>query len=111
MRVYKHLHPLLPPNLIVSPRDGKKYIVPGWVLVDIGTSLNDIEWVREKIVTKKTEIETFNFPSSSGSEVYITRKYTNPDNSIKYGCNCPGVWRSADKKCKHIKSLENGKIK
>jgi hypothetical protein len=42
MRVYKHLHPLLPPNLIVSPRDGKKYIVPGWVLVDIGTSLNDI---------------------------------------------------------------------
>jgi hypothetical protein len=113
MRAYKHHHPLFPPNLIVSPRDGKKYIVPGWVLVDIGTSLNDIEWVREKIVTKKTEIETFNFPSSSGSEVYITRKYTNPDNSIKYGCNCPGSFRSRDKVkgCKHIQEIRSRGVK
>ena len=103
---YTHTN-ILPPVLFTSIISGKKYIVPG----PHNTTSEDIKWIREKIVAKKTEIQTFEFPSSSGSEIYITRKYTNPDGSIKYGCNCPGVWRSADKKCKHIKSLENGKIK
>ena len=107
---YTHTH-ILPPVLFTSIISKKKYIVPGWKEVPYNTTSEDIKWVREKIVAKKTEIQTFEFPSSSGSEIYITRKYTNPDGSIKYGCNCPGVWRSADKKCKHIKSLENGKIK
>ena len=108
---YKHTHPHLPPVLFTSHIDGRKYIVPGWKEVHPNTTMENIEWVKAKVVVKKTEIETFEFPSSSGSEIYITKKYTNPDGSIKYGCNCPGVWRSADKKCKHIKSLENGKIK
>lgn len=107
---YTHTH-ILPPVLFTSSINGKKYIVPGWKEVPYNITSEDIKWVREKIVIKKTEIQMFEFPSSSGSEIYITRKYTNPDSSIKYGCNCPGVWRSADKKCKHIKSLENGKIK
>jgi hypothetical protein len=109
---HKHTHSL-PPILFTSIFNDKKYIVPGWKEVPTNTTIEDIEWVKVKIEVevKKTEIETFNFPSSSGSEVYITRKYINPDGSIKYGCNCAGVWRSRDKKCKHIKSLENGKIK
>jgi hypothetical protein len=107
---YKHLHSL-PPVLFTSIFNGKKYIVPGWKEVPTTTTSEDIEWVKVKVEIKKTEIKTFEFPSSSGSEIYITRRYINPDGSIKYGCNCPGVWRSADKKCKHIKSLENGKIK
>jgi hypothetical protein len=107
---YKHTHSL-PPVLFTSHIDGRKYIVPGWKEVPYSTTNENIEWVKEKVVVKKTEIETFEFPSSSGSEIYITKKYTNPNGSIKFGCNCPGVWRSADKKCKHIKSLENGKIK
>ena len=107
---YTHTN-ILPPVLFTSIISGKKYIVPGWKEVPHNTTSEDIKWIREKIVAKKTEIQTFEFPSSSGSEIYITRKYTNPDGSIKYGCNCPGVWRSADKKCRHIKSLENGKIK
>jgi hypothetical protein len=108
---YKHTHPLLPPSLYISHIDGKKYIVPGWKEVHPDATFDDIEWVREKIIVKKTKIETFEFPSSSGSEIYITKKYINPDGSIKYGCNCPGIIRSADRKCKHVKSLENGKIK
>lgn len=108
---YKHTHPLLPPFLFTSHIDGKKYIVPGWKEVHPNTTFDDIEWVREEIKVKQTEVQTFEFPSSSGNEIYITRKYTNPNGTIKYGCNCPGVWRSADRKCKHIKSLENGKIK
>jgi hypothetical protein len=107
---YKHLHSL-PPVLFTSIFNGKKYIIPGWKEVPTTTTSEDIEWVKVKVEIKKTEIKTFEFPSSSGSEIYITRRYINPDGSIKYGCNCPGVWRSADKKCKHIKSLENGKIK
>jgi hypothetical protein len=107
---YKHLHSL-PPVLFTSIFNGKKYIVPGWKEVPTTTTSEDIEWVKVKVEVKKTEIKTFEFPSSSGSEIYITRRYINPDGLIKYGCNCPGVWRSADKKCKHIKSLENGKIK
>jgi hypothetical protein len=107
---YKHIHSL-PPVLFTSIFNGKKYIVPGWKEVPTTTTSKDIEWVKVKVEIKKTEIKTFEFPSSSGSEIYITRRYINPDGSIKYGCNCPGVWRSADKKCKHIKSLENGKIK
>jgi hypothetical protein len=99
---YKHLHSL-PPVLFTSIFNGKKYIVPGWKEVPTTTTSEDIEWVKVKVEVKKTEIKTF--------EIYITRRYINPDGSIKYGCNCPGVWRSADKKCKHIKSLENGKIK
>jgi hypothetical protein len=111
MKKHKHTHPLLPPTLFISRIDDQKYIVPGWTKVNSKTTLGDIEWVKEKIEVKKTEIETFKFPSSSGSEIYISKKYTNIDGSIKYGCNCPGVFRSAEKKCKHIKSLENGKIK
>lgn len=108
----KHIHThILPPVLFISHLDGKKYIVPGWKEVHPNTTNEDIKWVREKVMAKKTEIKTFEFPSSSGSEVYITKRYTNPDGSIKYGCGCPGVWRSFDKKCKHIKSLENGQIK
>jgi hypothetical protein len=108
----KYIHTnILPPILFVSHFDGKKYIVPGWKEVPHTTTFEDIKWVREKVTVKKTEMQSFEFPSSSGSEIYITRKYINPDGSIKYGCNCPGVWRSADKKCKHIKSLENGQIK
>ena len=103
---YKHTHSHLPPVLFTSVFNGKKYIVPGWKEVYSDTTLENIEWVKEKVVVKKTEIEIFEFPSSSGSEVYIAKKYTNPNGSIKFSCNCPGVWRSADRRCKHIKSLE-----
>lgn len=106
MNKYKHTHSQLPPSLFISPKDGKKYIVPGWKEVHPNTTLKDIKWVKEKIEIKKTEIETFEFKSSSGNEVYITRKYTNVDGSIKYGCNCPGVWRSKNRKCKHILEIE-----
>jgi hypothetical protein len=106
MNKYKHTHPILPPNLYISNIDGKTYIVPGWKEVHPKTTLNDIKWVREKIEVSKTEVEIFQFQSSSGSEMYITKKYTNTDGSIKYGCNCPGIFRAKNRKCKHILELE-----
>ena len=107
---HKHTHPVLPPFLYTSHIDGKKYIVPGWKEVHPNTTFSDIEWVREKIEVKKTDIQSFEFKSSSGSEIYITKKYTNIDGSVKYNCSCPGVWRTRGN-CKHIKEIRDGKIK
>jgi hypothetical protein len=110
MKRHKHTHPLLPPTLFISHIDGQKYIVPGWTKVNSKTTLEDIEWVKEKIMIPKSQIQTFQFPSSSGSEIYITKKYINPDNSIKYTCNCPGGWRVKDKTkgCKHVQQIRSG---
>lgn len=106
MKKYKHTHPTLPPAIFTSIFDGKKYIVPGWKEVSKNIILKDAEWVKEEIKIKKTEIEIFEFKSSSGDEVYIAKKYINLDGSIKYGCSCPGVWRSKNRKCKHILEIE-----
>jgi hypothetical protein len=106
---YKHTHPVLPPNLYVSHIDGKKYVVPGWQEVNPLTTLEDIEWVREKKEVPKTQVETFTFPSSSSKEIYIVKKTITMSGFVKYSCSCPGVWRSADRKCKHIKLImQNG---
>lgn len=107
---YKHTHSQLPPFLFTSHLDGKKYIVPGWQEVHPNTTFDDIKWVRKKVEVKKTEIQSFEFPSSSSDEIYITRKYTNPDSTIKYSCNCPGSFRSRGN-CKHIKEIRDGKTK
>jgi hypothetical protein len=103
-----HTHSILPPSLYTSHTSGKKYIVPGWIEVDLKTQLEDIKWVKEKNIKIEPKIETFEFKSSSSSEIYITRKYLNLDGSVSYRCNCPGSFRSRGN-CKHIKSLkENG---
>jgi len=46
--------------------------------------------------------KTWEFKSSSGDGTYIVslNKNGNPK------CNCPGVWRAKDKRCKHIKEVE-----
>ena len=66
--------------------------------------LNDIEWVKPQI--KKTEVEVFEFASASSGSMYTTKRFTKPDGEVKFSCTCPGVWRSKDRRCKHIKSLE-----
>lgn len=113
MMKYKHTHPILPPSLLISPISKKKYIVPGWKEVHQDTTLNDIEWVKEKIEAEKTDIQLFEFKSSNGSETYVTKKYTNIDGSVKYQCSCPGMWRAKDKSkgCKHIQEIRSQEIK
>jgi hypothetical protein len=99
---YKYEHPLIPP--MIWKNNGKTYLMPLWKEVVEGTTLNDIEWVKPK--AKKAEIIQHKFESSSSDKVYITKEYIEIDGSRKYSCNCPGVWRSKDRKCKHIKSIE-----
>lgn len=100
---YKHKHPLFPPLLLIS--NNQKYLMPGWVPVVMETELSDIEWVKAK-PKLKPKVITHKFLSSKGDKEYITKEFIQPDNSVKYSCTCPGVWRAKDKKCKHIKNIE-----
>ena len=102
---YTYEHPILPPTIINSPTTGKTYIVPAWMEVLPETTLNDIEWIKpeiKKTVTEKQEPQTWKFESKSDpGSFYVVQVIGN-----KIKCNCPGVWRSKDRKCKHIKEVE-----
>jgi hypothetical protein len=66
------------------------------------TTLEDVKLIRPK-KEKRTEPIIETNISSSGDVTYETKYY--PD-SGNYYCNCPGVWRAKDRRCKHIKALE-----
>jgi len=98
----KYTHPIMPPGLVLIR--GKKYVTPTWQEVPLDTQLEDIEWVKPELI--KDIEEVFEFTSKSDPTIkYITKRITNANGEVKFSCNCPGVWRSKDRKCKHIKSL------
>lgn len=100
---YTHEH-MYPPALFISSIDNQKYIVPGWQKVIPETTLNDIEWIKPepKKAEAPQEPKTWKFESSSDpGSFYIVRQV-----GLTFKCNCPGVWRSKDRKCKHIKEVE-----
>lgn len=96
----------LPPAIITLR--GKKYITPNWVEVPLDTTLNNIEWERDRPpVRKEPKIITETFVSSSDSSIlYKAKKVEREDGTFTYSCTCPGAWRAKDKRCKHIKKLE-----
>jgi len=83
--------------------DGKKYIIPSWQEVLPETTLNDIEWVKPQVEAPvPAQSNVWKFQSKSSPDVqYIVRQ-----NGSKLSCNCPGVWRSKIRKCKHIFEIE-----
>lgn len=96
------------PNAIVRLGD-KTYIYPSQIECHPDTTLEDIIVDVEEIVIEEEtstlhegEKKTWEFESSSGDGKYFVslNKYGNPK------CNCPGVWRAKDKRCKHIKEVE-----
>lgn len=98
---YKYYHDYMAPQM--QTIEGEKFIIPGDIKVHPETTFDDIVWIKTK-KEKRTEpiIETY-ISSSNGGE-YTTKYY--PD-SGNYQCNCPGTWRAKDRRCKHIKQLEN----
>ena len=101
---YTYEHHSLPPTLFVSPVSGKKFIVPTWQEVHPQTTLADIEWIKPtKPIEIPVEKNVWKFESSSDPGHY----YTVRQSGLKFTCNCPGVWRSKERKCKHIKQVEN----
>ena len=104
---YEHKHPVIPPAILEL--NGKTYLMPQWQVVEDGTTLNDVEWVKPK-PKRKHETIVVETPSSKGDVIYKTRFYPDTGN---YTCNCPGTWRAKDRMCKHIiklkSEIENGK--
>lgn len=87
---------------------GKKYLLPKWVEVHPETQFSDILWKRPKPKVRETTMITKKFTSKSNPDItYEARKVTLPTGEYQYSCNCPGVWRAKDRRCKHIKDLES----
>jgi hypothetical protein len=109
---YTYEHPTIPPTLHVE--NGKKYILPSNQEVILETTMDDIEWIkidpinRVIVYNKPKPIQaptTWEFESSSSPGQFYTVRLLGKT----YKCNCPGVYRSKDKICKHIKEVQNGK--
>jgi hypothetical protein len=98
---YEYEHPLIGPGLFKSSVSGKLYLLPTWKEVHPKTTLSDIKWIKPVIKENKPEVETWTFKSGSSDSIYTVKK-----TGDTYKCNCPGYWRSFDRRCKHIKEVE-----
>jgi uncharacterized Zn finger protein len=86
---------------MVLPADGKKYLTPDWIEVHPQTTYNDIIHNAPEVVETPVQKNEWVFESSSGDGFYKVRQ-----NGLKLTCTCPGSWRAADRRCKHIKAVE-----
>ena len=101
---YTYEHSYLPPTLVVL--SGQKYIMPTWQKVHPETTYNDIEWIKPVKIEVPVEKNTWKFESASDPGHF----YTVRQSGLKLTCNCSGFWRAKDRRCKHVKEVEQ-KIK
>jgi len=83
---------------------GKYKIMPSGIPCIPETTLDDIEVIEDKkpkVVVEKPQKQQWMFESSSGDGFYQVT-----ENMGKLKCNCPGTWRAKDRRCKHIKEVE-----
>lgn len=107
--IYKvEKHPYLCKSIVRF--HNKTMIYPAAIECHPQTTLDDIieletePTVLQSVVQEKPiEKQKWTFESSSGGGTY-TVKYTK---NGKLSCDCPGVWRSKDRKCKHIRQIED----
>jgi hypothetical protein len=101
-------------SVIGDDENGKKFILPSNQEVILETTMDDIEWIkidpinRVIVYNKPKPIQsptTWEFESSSSPGQFYTVRLLGKT----YKCNCPGVYRSKDRICKHIKEVQNGK--
>jgi hypothetical protein len=82
-----------------------KKIMPAGIVCHPKTTLEDIIEIDntplEKPEPKPREKRTWKFESASSDGLYTVR-----ENMGKLSCNCMGVWRARDRRCKHIKEVE-----
>lgn len=100
---YDYEHIYMAPSLFVSPTSGKKFIIPAWTEVHPETTLADINWIKPEVKVTEPKKTEWSFDSSSGNGFYTVRY-----NSLGVlACNCMGYYRSKERKCKHVKQVEN----
>ena len=88
----------------------KKYIYPSQTECHPETTLQDVvETLSEEQIEqvkstlpKKEKPKTWKFESVSGGGTYVV---TQTPKGLK--CDCMGYWRARDRRCKHIKEVEN----
>jgi hypothetical protein len=95
-------HPFL---CVAIVKFGNKYMIyPAGIPCIPETTLDDIEVIesnKPKVVVEKPQKPKWMFESSSGDGFYQVI-----ENMGKLKCNCPGTWRAKDRRCKHIKEVE-----
>jgi len=80
---------------------GKKFLTPDWIEVHPQTTLTDIKHEAPAVVEIPVQKNEWMFESSSGDGFYKVRQV-----GVTLKCNCPGSWRAKDRRCKHIKEVE-----
>lgn len=103
---YQYKHPTLPPSLFTTS-NGDTYIIPTWEKVLPETTLEDINWVRDKVKEDKTvsKPKEWKFESKSKpGNFYIVKQVSD----YKVTCNCSGFFRVKDKNkgCKHVQQIK-----
>ena len=89
--------------LAIVKLNNKTILMPRGFEVHPKTTLEDVIVTKiQKKKKKKQESNTHTFKSSSSDSVYTVRETLGT-----FKCNCPGFYRSKDRKCKHIKLLES----
>ena len=106
-KVEKHTY--LP--LAIARLFNKTVIMPAGIECHPETTLDDIIVIDNspkikveemQLKPKQPELKSWSFESSSGGGTYFVKETKNGF----LRCDCPGVWRAKDRKCKHIKEVE-----
>jgi hypothetical protein len=101
-------HEILP--VCIVKMGEKTFIYPSQIECHSKTTLSDIieipskiknKEVESNIVVVKPQTKEWKFESISGGGTYVV---TQTPKGFK--CNCPGMWRAKDRRCKHIKEVE-----
>ena len=102
--VHGHFHP----SVLISPVDGRTYIVPQWIEVPKGTTIEDVIkiWVPTKIIRPGSSMtkEEYKVKSTDGLREYDVVVQNNV-----WTCTCARY--GFKKSCKHINGIRYGKIK
>jgi len=80
--------------------DGQLYVMPLWLKVPEGTTLDDIHWKRPEPVGETVNILTEEFVTGSKGDEYLVKIFSDGTAT----CECWG-YRRHKKDCKHIKAL------
>ncbi len=102
----KEIHGHFHPSVVISPVDGRTYIVPNWIEVPIGTTFDEVQklWKPTKTTLPgfTNTKETFQVKSTDGLRTYEVSVHNQ-----YWSCTCARFgFRSS---CKHINKIRFNK--
>jgi len=80
---------------------GKRYVVPQWIEVPLGTTLADVKVVRPDPPVNAVTIVKEEYITGSKGDEYLVKVLSDGSGT----CECWGYRRRKD--CKHLKALRN----